>query len=251
MIKHIYGSCYNVVFHQAANPSVKYSVEYPVETTDNNVTKTVALFHACVNKVDRIVFAASSAVYGDSNQLPIKECYSKTPRSPYAWQKSTIEDYAKICWDLYRLDVVCLRYFNVFGPGQSGKGAYANAVSAWCYAIKNNLECRSDGDGEQSRDICYIDNVVNANILAANDNKIFKGMSYNVGCGDRVSNNKILTYLKEAFGDRVKVKNAPERLGDVKHTQADITNITNDIGYEVKVKFWDGLKRTIEWWNLK
>jgi UDP-glucose 4-epimerase len=251
MLKHIHNAYYDVVFHQAANPSVIYSVEYPVKTTDLNITKTVSLFKACVDSVKRIVFASSSSAYGDSNQLPTKEHYKKSPKSPYAWQKSAIEDYARICWSLWKLDIVCLRYFNVFGPGQSGSGAYANAVSAWCHAIKNGLDCRSDGDGEQTRDLCFIDNVVNANILAAESKKLFSGECYNIACGSRVSNNMILGVLNEKLGNKVKIKNAPERLGDVKHTCADITKSERDFGYKPTVSFWDGLDRTLEWWNLK
>ena len=155
-----------------------------------------------------------------------------------------------MCGSLYDLDIVCLRYFNVFGPGQFGDSPYSTAVSAWCHAIKNGLECRSDGDGEQSRDMCYIDNVVHANIRAANYFESFKGECYNVACGDRVTNNEILQYLKNKFGEKVKVRHAPERPGDVKHTQADIEKIRRQIGYTVQKRFWEGLDETINWWGL-
>jgi UDP-glucose 4-epimerase len=247
-----YVSEYDVVFHQAAMPRVTYSVEYPAETTNNNITKTVSLLQACAQgTVDRVVFASSSSVYGGEKLLPTKECYGKDPKSPYAWQKSAIEDYAKICWHLWNLDIVCLRYFNVFGPGQYGDSPYATAVSAWCHAIKNDLECRSDGDGEQSRDMCYIDNVVNANILAANADGTFKGVVYNIACGNNISNNQILEYLKKQLGNKVKVKHTPERSGDVKHTQADLFAAKRDLDYEPTVKFWEGLESTLAWWDLK
>tara|TARA_B100000287_G_scaffold384091_1_gene390289 strand:- start:187 stop:1188 length:1002 start_codon:yes stop_codon:yes gene_type:complete len=241
---------YDVIFHQAAVPRVSYSVEEPWHTTDVNISKTVRLFAAARESVRRIVWASSSSVYGGADILPTKETQPKNPKSPYAWQKSAIEDFAKQCWDLYKLDIVCLRYFNVFGPGQYGDSPYSTAVSAWCHAIKNGLECRSDGDGEQSRDMCYIDNVVHANIRAANYFESFEGECYNVACGDRVSNNEILDYLKNRFGDKVKVRNAPERAGDVKHTQADITKIHTDIGYTVQKRFWEGLEETIKWWGI-
>ena len=201
--------------------------------------------------VDKIVWASSSSVYGGADVLPTPETALKNPKSPYAWQKSAIEDFAKICWDLYDLDVVCLRYFNVFGPGQYGDSPYSTAVSAWCHAIKHGLECRSDGDGEQSRDMCYIDNVVHANIKAAEFDKPSKGECYNVACGDRVSNNDILEYLKDRFNNQVRVRNAPERAGDVKHTQADISKIKTDLGYTVQKRFWEGLKETIKWWEIE
>jgi nucleoside-diphosphate-sugar epimerase len=246
----VFQGVYDVIFHQAAVPRVSFSVENPWYTTDINISKTVKLFEAARGAVDRIVFASSSSVYGGAAILPTAETAPKNPKSPYAWQKSAIEDFAKICWDLYQLDVICLRYFNVFGPGQYGDSPYSTAVSAWCHAISNNLECRSDGDGEQSRDMCYIDNVVSANILAANAKEKFKGEYYNVACNDRVSNNEILEFLSGRFGDRVKVKHAPERPGDVKHTRADLGKINRDLDYEVKVRFWEGLERTLEWWGL-
>ena len=252
LLEYIKTKAYNVIFHQAAVPRVGYSVDYPYETTVTNIAKTVLLFDAAKGNVKRIVNASSSSVYGGADNLPTKESENeKNPQSPYAWQKSAIEDYSKICWSLYRLDVINLRYFNVFGPGQYGNSPYSTAVSAWCHAIKNNLSCRSDGDGKQTRDMCYIDNVVSANILAADAYGFFAGSSYNIACGDRVSNIEILNYLKRKFGDKVKVKKAPERPGDVKHTQADVCLAQADFGYKPVVKFWEGLERTIEWWGLK
>lgn len=251
LLDYITTDAYDIIFHQAAVPRVSYSVEFPYETTITNITKTVALFDAAKNHVKRIVNASSSSVYGGSDKLPTKESDNlKNPKSPYAWQKSAIEDYSKICWNLYKLDIVNLRYFNVFGPGQYGNSPYSTAVSSWCHAIKNGKECRSDGDGEQSRDMCYVDNVVSANILAAESSKRFAGSSYNIACGNKNSNNQILNYLKKRFGDKVKIKNAPERLGDVKHTQADISLAMTDFGYKPLVEFWNGLEKTIEWWGL-
>jgi len=181
--------------------------------------------------------------------LPTKETAIKNPKSPYAWQKSSIEEFAKMCYDLYALDVICLRYFNAFGPGQYGDSPYATAVSSWCHATKNSLECRSDGDGTQTRDMCYIDNIVSANILAANHNEDFKGDFFNIACGDRVSNNEILDYFKTNFES--KVITAPTRAGDVKHTQANITKAEKTFGYKPLVTFWEGLEETVKWWGLK
>jgi len=245
----VYQGVYDVIFHQAAVPRVSYSVEQPWHTTDVNISKTVKLFEASRGSVSRIVWASSSSVYGGAENLPTKETEPNNPKSPYAWQKSAIEDFAKQCWDLYQLDIVCLRYFNVFGPGQYGDSPYSTAVSAWCHAAKNNLECRSDGTGRQSRDMCYIDNIVSANILAANAKDSFSGECYNIACGDRVTNNEILNYFVHHF--KVKIKNAPFRQGDVMHTQADISKAKNDFGYEPLVRFWDGLEQTVKWWGLK
>jgi len=246
----IYQGIYDVIFHQAAMPRVSYSVENPFETTNENITKTVRLFESAAGAVNRIVWASSSSVYGGADSLPTKETESKDPKSPYAWQKSAIEDFSKLAYDLYNLDIVCLRYFNVFGPGQHGDSPYSTAVSAWCHAIKNELECRSDGDGEQTRDMCYVDNVVSANILAAQRKEPFKAQCYNIGCNRKVSNNEILEVLKERFGEKVKVKHAPVRAGDVKHTLADVSKAKRDFGYEPLVHFWEGLEKTIQWWNI-
>ena len=240
---------FDVVFHQAAVPRVSYSVEHPTETTEVNITKTVGLFEACRNAVDRVVWASSSSVYGGADVLPTRETEPKDPKSPYAWQKSAIEDVAKMFGDLYDLDIVCLRYFNVFGPGQYGDSPYSTAVSAWCNNTKFMKPLRSDGDGTQSRDMCYVDNVVDANILAANSEMRFMGKAYNVACGDRTSNREILEYFQKRF-KHVVVQDAPWRPGDVMHTQADISEISKDLEYEPKVRFWEGLERTIAWWDL-
>ena len=246
----VFQGCYDIIFHQAAVPSVSYSVEQPWHTTDVNISKTVKLFESARGSVDRIVWASSSSVYGDTKVLPTSESTLKNPKSPYAWQKSAIEEYAKLSAELYDQDIVCLRYFNVFGPGQYGDSPYSTAVSAWCHAIANGLECRSDGDGEQSRDMCYIDNAVHANILAAQSPKRFKGECYNIAHGQRTSNNEILEALKERFGERVRIKHAPERPGDVKHTQANWQKARKDFAYEPIVKFWEGLEKTYQWWNI-
>ena len=144
-----------------------------------------------------------------------------------------------------------MRYFNVFGPGQLGDSAYSTAVSAWCNNTKTSRPLRSDGDGTQSRDMCYIDNVVDANIKAAisKPKANFGGECYNIACGDRVSNNQILEYFQKRFKYAV-VKSAPWRQGDVMHTQANINKAKRDLGYDPKVMFWEGLEKTIDWWDL-
>jgi len=242
---------FDYVFHVAAVPRVLYSVENPVETTDNNVMKTIKLIDSCIQgNVKRFIFSSSSSVYGGADELPTPVNFKKDPKSPYAWHKSAVEDYIMMASALYNVDMVSLRYFNVFGPGQFGGSAYSTAVSAWCYAIKKGTSLRKDGTGEQSRDMCYIDNVVDANIKAMEYENRFTGDCFNVACGDKVSNNEVLEFLKGRFGDKVKVKHAPERPGDVKHTRADLGKINRDLDYEVKVRFWEGLERTLEWWGL-
>jgi len=240
---------YDVIFHQAAIPRVLYSVENPYETSDINILRSTALLEACKNTNTRFIFASSSSVYGGAETLPTSESMHKNPKSPYAWQKSSFEELIKIFSNLYGTDAICLRYFNVFGPGQLGDSPYSTSVAAWCNAIKESSNLRSDGDGEQTRDLCYIDNIVNANILAANSSKKFSGECYNIACGDQTSNNEILQYFLNNFNN-IKVTHAPERLGDVKHTCADITRARDDLGYIPIVHFWEGLKKTIEWWGI-
>jgi len=239
---------YDVVFHQAAVPRVSYSVEHPSETTDTNINKTVKLMEACIGNVKRFVFASSSSVYGGADNLPTSEVEPKRPVSPYALQKSVIEEYCSLFHKLYGFDSVCLRYFNVFGPNQYGDSPYSTAVSAWCHAVKHGTPLRSDGDGEQTRDLCYVDNVVDANIIVATAEREFSGDFFNVACGDRTSNNEILDFFKKKYKE-IEIVHAPERAGDVKHTQADVSALM-ELGYEPKVKFWDGLERTIKWWNI-
>ncbi len=248
ILERIKGGSYDVVFHQAAVPRVSYSVEHPFETTDTNINKTVKLMEACIGNVKRFVFASSSSVYGGADVLPTSETEPKRPVSPYALQKSVIEEYGKLFHKLYGLETVCLRYFNVFGPNQYGDSPYSTAISAWCHAVKNGTTLRSDGDGEQSRDLCYIDNVVDANVIVATAEREFAGDCFNVACGDRTSNNEILDFFKKKYKD-IEIFHAPERAGDVKHTQADVSAL-QELGYEPRVKFWDGLEKTIKWWNI-
>ncbi len=240
---------YDVVFHQAAVPRVLYSVENPGLTTETNVLGTVLLYEACRENVDRVVSASSSSVYGGASTLPTPEEEEKNPKSPYAWQKSASEDIAKLFGDLYGLEIVSLRYFNVFGPGQYGDSPYSTAVSAWCHALKNSMPMRSDGDGTQTRDMCFVENVVHANILAAESSLDLSGKVYNVACGDRTSNKEILEYLIEKFPFAV-IQHADWRKGDVMHTQADISKIEEELGYTPLVRFWEGLERTISWWGI-
>lgn len=238
------------IFHLAAIPRVLYSVENPVETTDTNILASVKLIDAAVKgKVKRFVFSSSSSVYGGADDLPTPASYPKNPKSPYAWHKSAIEEFLRIQGELHGLDSVCLRYFNVFGPGQFGGSAYATAVSAWCNAIKEEKALRKDGTGEQSRDMCYVDNVVQANILAMKSRESFGGECFNIACGDRTSNNEILEFLKNKYGN-LTINEAPFRKGDVMHTQADIADTQKKLGYVPTVRFWEGLDRTLEWWGL-
>lgn len=242
---------YDVVFHLAAVPRVGYSVEHPIESNDVNVSRTLSLLDACKGNVERVVFASSSSVYGgrSAGQFASHENDARLPKSPYALQKAIIEDYLRLYKELYGMDSVCLRFFNVFGPNQLGNSPYATAVSSWMHAIKTGAPMRSDGDGEQTRDMCYVDNVTDACVKASQVPKFtnfLDGRPFNVACGKAVSNNQILENLLKRYPD-AKVINAPSRPGDVKHTLADVSRAGAELGYTPSVDFWEGLNRTIDW----
>ncbi len=243
---------YDLVFHLAANPRVSYSVENPTVTTEENVYKTVALFEMCQKSdVRRIVFSSSSSVYGNIEQLPTQEESAQTacPQSPYGLQKKICEDYAKLFFSLYGFDIVSLRYFNVYGPGQLGNSAYATAISAWCNSLHFGKPLRSDGDGNQTRDMIFVEDVVHANILAAEaPRQSVAGKCFNIATGKSISNNEILDMFVSQFGDSITIKTAPERPGDVKHTLACTTLSEEFLGFRAKTSFEEGIQKTWDWW---
>lgn len=239
---------YDVVFHVAAIPRVSYSVEFPACTNMNNVQSTLELMEACRGNIQRFVFSSSSSVYGGALALPTPETSPKDPKSPYALQKSIIEDYLKMFHDLYGFESVCLRYFNVIGPHSLGTSAYATALASWLTCIKAGQPMRSDGTGEQSRDLCYVGNVVDANILAANSKNELSGSCINVGSGEAISNNEVLKILLQRYAGS-HAFNAPVRAGDVMHTRADVSKAKALLGYSPKVSVAEGIERTIEWYE--
>lgn len=248
VLDRIQSGSYDYVFHLAAIPRVSFSVDHPIFTHETNVTKTLALIEACKGNIERFVFASSSSVYGGADVLPTPTSYQKNPKSPYALQKSIIEDYLSQYWMHYKLDSVSLRFFNVFGPRQLGNSPYSTAVSAWMTSIMQGNSMRSDGDGTQTRDLCYVDNVVDACYKAAISIEKTQACCFNVACGDRTSNQDILNYLKNRYPN-AKYHSAPWRAGDVMHTQASLEDIKEKLGYVPIVKFWEGLDRTIEWYE--
>tara|TARA_B100001057_G_scaffold500649_2_gene616894 strand:+ start:3907 stop:4911 length:1005 start_codon:yes stop_codon:yes gene_type:complete len=242
---------YDFVFHLAALPRVEYSVENPIETSDINVMRSVKLLTACVKNTKRFIFSSSSAIYGNvEDNFPSREDGSINPGSPYGLQKKIIEDYCKLFYQLYELDSVSLRYFNVYGPGQPGDSPYSTAVSAWVNKLINKQPLRSDGDGTQSRDLIFVDDVCRANILCAEYEHDLKGEIYNVGTGKALSNNQILEMLEIHCG-RYQVVNAPERKGDVKHTLSNVNKIREKLNFTPQTSFELGLEKTLKWWGLK
>lgn len=242
---------YDRVFHLAANPRVLQSIENPAATTDVNCTRSLSLLEAvraCKSHV-RFVFSSTCALYGDNQNLPINEAENPSPLSPYGLQKLFVEQYIGMAAKLHDIDAVCLRYFNVYGPGQKGGTAYATAVTAWCDAVRTGKPLRSDGDGEQSRDMVFVGDVVRANILAANRAEGFVGQVYNIGTGKRHTNNQILELFKNKFPS-IEIVSAPARPGDVRHTQADISLARSELGFVPQVSFSEGLDRTWKWWGF-
>lgn len=255
MLASIRNKDYDVVIHLAANPRVSYSVEHPIETNDVNVTKTLKLINACAEGcVERFVFASSSAVYGDFYDGAHRQ-YDEfcnvvgKQKSPYALQKFIIEQYLKLYCKLYpSFDAVSLRFFNVFGECQLGDSPYSTAVSAWVNAAMKGANLRFDGDGQQARDMCHVDNVVDAILLASSCSKSLNGAVINVGTGVALTNEEVLMHVQKYFSN-TNVVNAPERPGDVKYTCADIGLAEEIIGYAPSVSFDDGLERTVSWYK--
>lgn len=248
ILSRIEAQSFDIVFHLAAVPRVSYSVEYPFRTNDVNVTHTLRMLDSCRKNVNRVVFASSSSVYGGASVLPTPETHPKDPKSPYALQKSVIEDYLKLYSDLYGLDSVSLRFFNVFGKNQIAGGAYATAISSWLNAIHRGKPMRSDGDGTQSRDMCHVDNIVDACVRAAKHPDKLNADRFNVACGERVTNQEILNLLLERFPAASHYV-APFRPGDVMHTQADVSKAEKVLGYTPVTRFYEGLAKTIEWFD--
>ena len=242
---------YDIVFHLAANPRVSYTVEYPSETTEVNVNMTMKLVVAISKSPNkpRIVFSSTCAVYGNTVKLPTDEWVDQNPVSPYALQKLTVEKFLKMSNKLYGIDSICLRYFNVYGPNQLGDSPYSTAISAWCDKISKGQPLRSDGDGEQTRDMVYVGDVVSANILAAKLKRPMSGEVFNIGTGVSVSNNQILSVFRDRFKDFT-VVHAPERAGDVRHTRADITSANGTLGFTPTHDLLTGLEKTFQWWKI-
>lgn len=238
-----------MVFHQAALPSVPRSVEDPVSTHKACVDGTFNLLLAAKDAgVRRFVYAASSSAYGDQPTLPKAETMAPAPMSPYAVAKLAGEYYASAFYRVYGLETVSLRYFNVFGPRQNPSSPYSGVISRFIDALMTDSRPVIYGDGEQSRDFTFIDNVVDANIRAANSADA-PGLVMNAANGERISLNDLLSALKEIVGKEVDAEYLEARTGDVKHSQADNSLAVRTIGYENLVGLEEGLRKTVEWWQ--
>lgn len=252
VIYHMQVTGFTHVFHLAANPRVEFTVKYPVSTTEANVQKSVELLTACKNTgVKKFIFASSSSVYGAPRWLPLTEedsdCH-KT-QSPYGLQKKVMEDYMELYSRLYGMRGVALRFANVYGPNSDGNSPYSTAIGAWCNALKKGMPLRSDGDGEQTRDMIYVQDVVNAMILSAEMELENNFYVFNVGTGVSYSNNEILQKFRNFVGN-FEVQSAPERLGDVKHTRLYTKKILKELDWKPTVDIDEGIQKTLQWWDI-
>ncbi|MFZ2147776.1 MAG: SDR family oxidoreductase [Sedimentisphaerales bacterium] len=239
----------DVVLHQGALPSVPRSVDDPAATHRHCVDATFTLLLAARDAgIKRFVFAASSSAYGDTPTLPKVETMTPMPLSPYAAAKLVGEYYCSVFYQVFGLETISLRYFNVFGPNQDPTSQYAAAIPAFVTAILKDKPPTIYGDGEQSRDFTYIDNVVEANLLAARA-KQTRGEVINIACGEAVTVNEIIALINELLGKNIKPIYTDPRPGDVKHSLADITLAKKLIGYKTKIPFKQGLKLAIDWYR--
>ncbi|MGE5521606.1 MAG: SDR family oxidoreductase [Candidatus Dadabacteria bacterium] len=241
----------DIISHQAALGSVPRSINDPLTTNEVNITGTLNMFSAAKDqKVQRVVYAASSSTYGDHPSLPKKEPNIGNPLSPYAVTKYVNELYARVYANVYGLELIGLRYFNVFGPKQNPQGPYAAVIPLFIKAVLDNEPPLINGDGAHSRDFTYVGNAVRANMLAM-FSKNLKAINevYNVACGEQTTLNELFDYIKEIGGSDLAPKYGPERKGDVKHSLADISKIEKLLGYTCSTTLKEGLKTTFEWYR--
>jgi len=238
------------IFHQAALGSVPRSVADPAASHDANVNGTLTVLESARARGQRVIFAASSSAYGDVEELPKRETMVPRPISPYAASKVACEAYMQAYAAAYGMQTVSLRYFNVFGPRQDPQGAYAAAIPAFVSRLLRGEQPVVFGDGEQSRDFCYIENVCTANWLASQaPPEACDGKPINIACAQRTTLNAILNQLGQLLGVEARPDYQPTRPGDVKHSLADISKAREKLGYEPKVYFEEGLATAINWYR--
>lgn len=242
----------DVIFHQAALPSVPRSIRDPITTNEVGTSGTLNVLQAARDcGVVRVVFAGSSSVYGDTPTLPKHEAMVPTPASPYAVSKLAGENYCRVFHQLYGIETVALRYFNVFGPRQDPNSLYSAVIPRFIEMMRRHESPTIFGDGEQSRDFTFIDNVVSANILSAHADHGVAGEVFNVACHERVTLNQLVEVMRRVMDSTVEAHYAPRRPGDVVHSYADISKFRDAVGYEPRVLFEEGIKRTVEWFDAR
>jgi UDP-N-acetylglucosamine/UDP-N-acetylgalactosamine 4-epimerase len=241
----------DLITHQAALGSVPRSINDPLTTNDVNITGTLNIFTAAKErKIKRVVYAASSSTYGDHPDLPKVEEKIGNPLSPYAVTKYVNELYARVYGNLYGLETIGLRYFNIFGPRQNPNGPYAAVIPLFAEALLQQKPPTINGDGSHSRDFTFVDNAVQANILSLfTTNKEATNQVYNIACGDQTSLLELFDGLNKEANTSLKPVFGPERKGDVKHSLADISKARTLLGYEPAVTVEAGLKKTFSWYS--
>lgn len=239
------------VFHQAALGSVPRSIKDPLATNQANITGFLNMLNAArEQKVRRIVYASSSSVFGDSAALPKVEEQLGNPLSPYAVTKRVNELYGQVFSRIYKMEIIGLRYFNIFGPRQNPGGPYAAAIPLFMQALMDHKRPVIFGDGEQSRDFTYVENAVQANIRAMFcPAETATGEVFNIAVGERITVNQLYHYLRETAGSDLQPEYAEERPGDVKHSLADISKAVSLLGYKPAVQVREGLSRTFQWFR--
>jgi len=240
----------DLITHQAALGSVPRSITDPLTTNEVNITGTLNIYTAAKEKnIRRIVYAASSSTYGDHPGLPKTEDKIGNPLSPYAVTKYVMELYAHVYASLYNMEFIGLRYFNIFGPKQNPQGPYAAVIPLFAKALIENKPPLINGDGSHSRDFTYVDNAVEANVLALfTENPSAINEVYNIACGLQTSLLELFNYLKQEANSQLMPSHGPQRPGDVKHSLADISKAGKLLGYNPSVSVEEGLKKTLRWY---
>jgi nucleoside-diphosphate-sugar epimerase len=240
----------DVVFHEAAIPSVPRSIDEPVPSHEVNIGGTFNVLRAAKEAgVRRVVYAASSSAYGDTEELPKVETMLPSPKSPYAAQKLLGEQYMSVWASCFALESVSLRYFNVYGPRQDPSSPYSGVLSLFMAAVLGGYAPTIFGDGEQSRDFTFVEDVVALNIKAANAPSHVSGRMYNAGNGGRITLNEAWALLEKIEGVRIAPKYGPRRAGDVRDSQADTTSARRDLGHDPKFTFEQGMRVTLNWYR--
>jgi UDP-glucose 4-epimerase len=238
-----------VVFHEAAIPSVPRSIEEPELTHEVNVNGTFNLLRAArAGEARRVVYAASSSAYGDTAVLPKVETMAVAPKSPYALHKLVGEHYAAVFAGVYGLETVSLRYFNVYGPRQDPSSPYSGVLSILMKSVLERCPPTIYGDGEQSRDFTYVEDVVDLNLKAARAPNV-SGKLYNAGNGGRITINEAWALLQKIEGVNIPARHGPARAGDVRDSQADIAASVRDLGHAPRFSFEEGLRLTLDWYR--
>jgi len=237
------------VLHQAALPSVNRSVENPLTANHANINGTLTMLEcARRNKIKKFFFASSSSVYGDTPTLPKREDMLPSPLSPYAVNKITGEYYCRIYSTLYHMPCIAFRYFNVFGPNQDPNSHYAAVIPKFITALLNDEQPTIFGDGYQSRDFTYIDNIVNAIVTVCNMDKVTPG-EYNLACGDQITLRDLVKYLNEIIGKKIEPRFDEPRPGDIKHSFADVSLVQKTFGIKPVIGFREGLEKAVAFYR--